>query len=86
MRILGWPMANVCSTAKRGSLDRNCLLAASNLPLWPSALRQRREREEWVDVVRKENLRHAELSDPFFFLLLHQILFFDQTMFFSLSF
>lgn len=34
----GWPTANVCSTAKRGSLDRNRLLAASNLPLWPFRL------------------------------------------------
>lgn len=60
---------NVCFTAKRGSLDRNCLLAASNLPLWPLRLEGktgtgRMEGLTWFD---KKKLRHAELSDPFFF-------------------
>lgn len=67
----GWPTANVCSTAKRGSLDRKiaCLLPVI-CRFGLSALKAEREREGWgggFDVVRQEKLRHAKLSDPLFF-------------------
>lgn len=49
--------------------SQNCLLAASNLPLWPFRLEGRTGtgRMGGFDVVRQEKLRHAELSDPLFF-------------------
>lgn len=58
---------NVCFLQNEDPSIANYLLAASDMPLWPSALEADRERESGVDVVRQENLRHAELSAPFFY-------------------
>lgn len=47
--------------------SQNCLLAASNLPLWPFRLEGRTGTGRMGGGFDVEKLRHAELSDPLFF-------------------